>query len=73
MPEFSSFGKLLMILGASLFLFGAFLAFGGRMFRLGRLPGDILVRRGNFTFYFPVLTCLILSVVISFIMRFFHR
>ncbi|HHV06718.1 MAG TPA: DUF2905 domain-containing protein [Firmicutes bacterium] len=62
-----------MGLGGLLFILGALLTFGGRLFRFGRLPGDILVQRGNFTFYFPILTCLILSIILSLIMRVFRR
>jgi hypothetical protein len=40
---------------------------------LGRLPGDIVVQRGNFSFYFPIVTCLIVSVVISIILWFLNR
>lgn len=40
---------------------------------LGRLPGDIVVERGNFRFYFPIATSVILSLVLSLILAFFHR
>ena len=40
---------------------------------LGRLPGDIRIERGNSAFYFPIVTCLILSIVISLIMSLFRR
>ena len=40
---------------------------------LGRLPGDIVVERGNFSFYFPLVTCVIVSVVISFILWLLNR
>jgi len=40
---------------------------------LGRLPGDIVVERGGFSFYFPIVTCLILSVVLSFILWLLNR
>ncbi|HHT71297.1 MAG: DUF2905 domain-containing protein [bacterium] len=73
MPCFDSVGKLLMVVGGSLFFFGALITFGSRLFPFGRLPGDILVQRGNFTFYFPIFTCIILSIILSLIMRFFRR
>ncbi|NLG86441.1 MAG: DUF2905 domain-containing protein [Firmicutes bacterium] len=73
MPGFDYIGKILMALGGSLFIFGALLFFGGRLFRLGRLPGDILVQHGNFTFYFPILTCIILSLILSVLMNLFRR
>ena len=41
--------------------------------RLGRLPGDIVIERGNTSFYFPILTCVIISVVLSLVMWLFGR
>jgi hypothetical protein len=40
---------------------------------LGRLPGDIVIRRGNFSFYFPIVTCLVVSVVVSLILWLLNR
>jgi hypothetical protein len=58
-----------MILGAVVFLAGVLLSFGGRLpFRLGRLPGDIAIRGKHGAFYFPLMTCLILSVLFSLVM-----
>ena len=62
-------GKWLLLSGAILAAAGAFLALGWRLpFRLGRLPGDIAIegRRGGF--YFPIVTCLVLSVVLTLVM-----
>ena len=62
-------GKLLMAVGIVLLGAGALLAFGGRLpFRLGRLPGDIAYQGRNGSFYFPVVTCILLSVVLSLLM-----
>jgi len=62
-------GRLLLILGGVVALVGALLYFGARLpFRLGRLPGDIVHRGEHTTFYFPVVTCLVVSVVISFLL-----
>ncbi len=56
-------GKLLMVLGIVLAGVGALLSFGGKLpFRLGRLPGDIVYQGRNGSFYFPVVTCILLSV-----------
>ena len=44
----------------------------GRL-RLGRLPGDIVIERGNFRFYFPIVTCLVVSGVVSLILWFLNR
>jgi Protein of unknown function (DUF2905) len=59
-------GRTLLFLGALLVFAGAFFYFGGRLpFRLGRLPGDIVHKGEHTTFYFPVVTCLVLSVGFS--------
>jgi len=59
-------GRTLLIFGAILLLVGAFFFFGGKLpFRLGRLPGDIVHRGENTTFYFPIVTCLIVSIALS--------
>jgi multisubunit Na+/H+ antiporter MnhG subunit len=61
-----------MVLGGVLLLAGlALTAFGG--LGLGRLPGDIVYRRGNFTFYFPIVTSIVLSIVLSLLLWFFRR
>ena len=61
-------GKALMWAGALLFAVGLLLYFTPRLpFRLGRLPGDIVIRGKNTTFYFPLATCLLLSLAFSLI------
>ena len=62
-------GKLFIVVGIVLAGVGALLAFGGRLpFRLGRLPGDIVYQGRNGSFYFPVVTCILLSVVLSLLL-----
>ena len=70
MPEV---GKLLIIFGITIVLVGLVLwsGFGGGW--LGRLPGDIRIERGNSAFYFPIVTCIIISIVLSLIFSFFRR
>jgi hypothetical protein len=66
------FGRLLMILGGVLLLFGiAMTAFGG--LGLGRLPGDFMYRRGNVTFYFPLTTSILISLALSLLLWLFRR
>ena len=58
-----------MLVGAMLIVVGALLYFGGKLpFRIGRLPGDIVHRGQNSTFYFPLASCLVISVVITLIL-----
>ena len=73
MSEFSGMGKILMVLGLVLIGLGALLWLGGKIPGIGRLPGDILIKRGNFTLYFPIVTCIIISIVLSLILALFGR
>lgn len=70
MPEI---GRLLIILGGVILLLGVVLTVGGRIPFLGRLPGDISYSRGNFQFYFPVVTSLLLSVILTILINLFFR
>lgn len=63
---FQGFGRLMMILGVVLIALGAVIYFGGKI-GLGRLPGDIVYRKGNFTFYFPIVTSILLSIILTII------
>lgn len=66
MDSFRELGRGLLLLGGLLVLIGAFFYFGGKLpFRLGRLPGDIVHEGEHTTFYFPIVTCLLLSVGLS--------
>ncbi|HYG21422.1 MAG TPA: DUF2905 domain-containing protein [Verrucomicrobiae bacterium] len=66
-------GKFLVIAGLILAAVGALLWMGFGKGWLGRLPGDIQVSRGNFSFYFPVVTCLLISIVLTLLMWIFRR
>ncbi len=70
MPEI---GKLLIIIGGFIVVVGVVLFFGVRIPFLGRLPGDISVDRGNAHFYFPIVTCLLLSLVLTLLLNLFFR
>jgi hypothetical protein len=65
--------RMLMIAGAVLLVIGALLSFGGRLPWLGRLPGDIVVERENFRFYFPLATSIIISIILSLLAAWFRR
>ena len=66
-------GKMLFLLGLVLVVAGAVLWKTGGLGGLGRLPGDIFVQRGNSTFYFPLVTCLVVSAVLSALAWLFRR
>jgi hypothetical protein len=67
-------GKLIIVLGAILIGIGLVLVLFGRMhLPIGRLPGDIVYRRRSFTFYFPLATSILLSIVLSLVFYFLSR
>ena len=66
-------GKLLVAFGVLIVVAGLVLMFVGRVPFLGRLPGDIHVQRGNWSFYFPLATSLVVSVVLSLLLYFIGR
>jgi formate hydrogenlyase subunit 3/multisubunit Na+/H+ antiporter MnhD subunit len=66
-------GKTLILFGAVLLILGAVFLVAGRVPWLGRLPGDIVVRRDHFTFYFPLTTCLLVSAILSFLLYWLRR
>ncbi|HUI75602.1 MAG TPA: DUF2905 domain-containing protein [Candidatus Acidoferrum sp.] len=68
MDPLRELGRTLLIFGGLLILVGAFFYFGAKLpFRLGRLPGDITYRGEHSTIYFPIVTCLVLSLALSFL------
>ncbi|MEV3102577.1 DUF2905 domain-containing protein [Paenibacillus larvae] len=60
--------KLLITLGIILIVIGGIWLLAGRWLPIGKLPRDIVVKKENFTFYFPIVTCIVLSVIISLIL-----
>lgn len=66
-------GKSLIILGILLILAGVLITWGGKIPLLGRLPGDLRIERDNFTFYFPLGTSIIISIVLSLLFWMFRR
>ena len=66
-------GRSLIILGLLLVGIGLFLSYGGKINFLGRLPGDIRVEKENFSFFFPLGTCLLISLLSSLLLWLFKR
>jgi DUF2905 family protein len=72
--EGMGFGRLLITLGIVLVVLGVVVNFAGRLpFRLGRLPGDIYIQGKHSSFYFPLATCILLSVLFSVIVWIFRK
>ncbi|MEO8399329.1 MAG: DUF2905 domain-containing protein [Ignavibacteriaceae bacterium] len=72
-PEFQQLGKILIFFGIFIIVLGIIFLFGDKIAFLGRLPGDIIIKKKNFTFYFPIVTSIILSILISFIIYLFRK
>lgn len=70
-------GKMLLLFGLGMVLLGSVLLiaghFSGKVPWLGRLPGDIHIERGGWTFYFPLATCLVVSVILTLLFSLFGR
>ncbi len=69
----NALGRMLIFLGAVLIVVGLFFVFAPKIPFIGRLPGDIYVKRDNFTFYFPVTTSIIISVILTLIFWLFRK
>jgi len=69
----SELGKMLIVFGVIMAVVGAVLVFGPKIPWLGKLPGDFTYRGERFTFYFPLATCVLLSVILSLILYLFRR
>ena len=69
----SELGKFLVVIGLVLAAIGALLWSGVGKGWLGRLPGDINYSKGNFSFHFPIVTCLVVSVILTLLMWLFRK
>jgi len=67
-PDLSGIGRLLLVVAAVLGIIGALLLLAPKVPWLGRLPGDIVIARERTTFYFPLTTCVLISLIVSLIM-----
>ncbi|MEC4673960.1 MAG: DUF2905 domain-containing protein [Nitrospirota bacterium] len=80
MPDFGGLGKLIILMGLGLIAIGVVISLIGKwpsegsgLGWLGRLPGDIFIKRDNFTLYFPLSTSIILSIIGSLVLYFFMK
>lgn len=70
---FSGLGKILIVFGLILTAIGVLLLITPKFPWLGRLPGDIVIHKGNFSFYFPWVTCLLISIILTLAFYFFRK
>lgn len=66
-------GRVLLLFGLMLVALGLVLTFGARILPIGRLPGDIVIRRDGFTLYFPLMTSIVLSLLLTLLAFLFGR
>lgn len=69
----NSFPKIMIVIGIGCIIIGVLWLVIGRFIPLGKLPGDILIKRENMTFYFPLMTSIIVSIVLSLLFFLFGR
>ncbi|NEU31551.1 DUF2905 domain-containing protein [bacterium LRH843] len=69
----NSFPKIIIGIGVLCIVIGVLWLFIGRFIPLGKLPGDVLIKRENATFYFPIVTCIIISIVLSLLFSLLGR
>ena len=73
MNEFQNLGKFVILLGVIIVILGLAITFWDKIPFIGKLPGDIVYKGKNFTFYFPIVTSILLSLIISLILYFFKK
>jgi len=73
MSPFSGLGRLLIVAGIALVIIGLLISLAGKIPYLGKLPGDIRIEKKHVSFYFPIVTCLLLSIILTIILNLFRR
>jgi hypothetical protein len=72
-PDLGPLGKMLILLGVFIILIGVLLVIGEKIPWIGRLPGDIIIRKKNFTFYFPIVTSILISILLTLLFTLFRK
>jgi uncharacterized membrane protein YkgB len=70
---FGPLGKMLILMGVFIILIGVLLLIGEKIPWIGRLPGDIIIRKKNFTFYFPIVTSILISIILTLFFMLFRK
>jgi hypothetical protein len=70
---FSGLGKMLILLGVFIIVIGIFFVIGDKIPWIGRLPGDIIIKKEKFSFYFPITTCIIISIILTLFFTLFRK
>jgi uncharacterized membrane protein YkgB len=70
---FGAFGKMLILLGVLIIVIGLLLLIGEKTPWIGRLPGDIIIKKKSFTFYFPLATSILISIILTLLFALFRK
>jgi len=70
---FGALGKMLILLGVFIILMGLLLLLGEKIPWIGKLPGDIIIRKKDFTFYFPLATSILISIILTLLFTLFRK
>ncbi len=73
MENISGLGKIIFIAGIIIAIIGLIIMFFNKIPFIGKMPGDIIIKKENFTFYFPIVTSILLSIILSLIFYFLRR
>jgi len=73
MAGFTLMGKMLIIMGIILILIGIIMTAGTKIPWIGRLPGDIIIKKDDFSLYFPLASCIIMSIILTLLFYLFRR
>lgn len=73
MADICGFGKMIFIAGIIIAVTGLVIMFFNKIPFLGKIPGDIIIKKENFTFYFPIVTSILISIILSLIFYFMRR
>jgi hypothetical protein len=73
MGTFEWFGKFIILFGILLIIIGLAVLFLPKIPFVGKLPGDIYIKRGNFHFYFPIVSCILLSIILTILFSILFR
>jgi len=73
MSGFRLMGKMLIMMGAVLMLLGLMMTLGKKIPWIGRLPGDIIIKKDHFSFYFPLTSCIIVSIILTILFYLFRK
>jgi len=66
-------GKLLILLGVLIIMISLLLLVGEKIPWIGKLPGDIIIRKEKFSFYFPITTCILISIILTLLFTLFRK